>query len=381
MSEEEEVDWDWFPFEGLDFRTKPPYCGHCCKHLMNACFLVHIDQPVQMCSGCRLAYYCSRDCQVADRSNHKRACKTIKKQRELVQREEDVARSKGYFETHVGDLWDVAFPYCKARYDLALLIHPAAYQSNIIESWKEMNMHFQELLRLVHNFEGYDYGLATKFPTFLLHEGRDDDAYAYVRYYMRRWYSGPMVDPSLLTLYERTNQGDWIYPREQGCRFNNFFEECPNIIPEFCDVKLLVVIWLVKKRLLCMAIARDKAFQCFVATSSGGSLVERNHDVGYHILSFLIDYDFDDPAEYGPWLDVQNAQLDELSDRIDIINPDLLPNFANAREILSQPTPALYELNYGMGQVWGLLNDCHKHLDTLPGLENWIAHRYGRERS
>ena len=124
----------------------------------------------------------------------------------------------------MGNFWEVAFPYCKAQYDLVLLIHQAAYQSNILNNWKEMNMHLQELLRLSHKFDGYDYGLGGKFPLFLLHEGCDNDAYAFVRYSMLWWYSGPSVDPSLLTLHEGTNQGDWIYPKDRGCCFNDFFE-------------------------------------------------------------------------------------------------------------------------------------------------------------
>lgn len=86
-----------------------------------------------------------------------------------MQSEEEKARAKGSFDNDVGDFWEVAFPYIKARYDLALLIHPAAFQSNILDNWKEMNSHLQEVLRLTHKHDGNDYGIRTKFAMFLLH--------------------------------------------------------------------------------------------------------------------------------------------------------------------------------------------------------------------
>ena len=100
----------------------------------------------------------------------------------------------------------MAFPYIKARYDLALLIHPAAYQSNILDNWQEMNAHFQGIIRLINKHDGNDFGITIKFPMFLLHEGRDDDAYAFVRYSARRWYSGSDVDPAFYKIQDGTSE-------------------------------------------------------------------------------------------------------------------------------------------------------------------------------
>ena len=141
------------------------------------------------------------------------------------------------------------------------------------------------------------------------------------------------------------------------------------------------MIWLVKKRLLTKAFTKEKAFQCFLATTGRNSLFERNVNVSFHILSFLHEYDLDNQDDYSAFLMSQDKQLDELSDHIDALNPNLLPNFANARGILVQPAPAHNEMKYGMGQVWGILNDCHKHLNMLPGLEAWLEQHYQRHAS
>ena len=369
-------DWTWWPFEGIDWRTKRPYCRGCCCNFAGILLLLQKPafKPVKTCSGCKLVYYCSRECQVNDRASHKRACKTIQKQRELVQREEHKARAAGYFESHVGDFWQVAFPYIKARYDLALLIHPAAYQSNILDNWQEMNAHFQGIIRLINKHDGNDYGITMKFPMFLLHEGRDDDAYAFLRYSAHRWHSSSDVDPALYKVQDETKEGDFIWPREENCRYNDFFVDCPNLVDEFQDIHILVVLWLIKKRLLCICASREHAFQEFVGTESGQSLFGRNHDVGYTVLSFLTVYNIDNPGEGRHWVVSQNEQLNEISRRIDALNPNVLPSFRNPTAFLqARPEPPPRdEMMYGMGQVWAILNDCNKHLEMLPGLAEWV---------
>lgn len=372
-------DWEFIPFEGLDFRTKQPYCAHCQKHWADAlCFGLPPPKPVKKCSACKLVYYCSRECQLADRNIHKRACKTIKKQRELVATNEASLRKSSvpFFETHVGDFWDLAFPYVKSRYDLALLIHPSAFETNLLGSVQEMNGHMQELLRLIHNHVGnHDYGMSQKFPNFLLHEGRDDEAYAFCRFVMQRWYSG-----NTDSLHEGSAEGDFIYPCEQNCRFNNFLQECPDLVNEEC-VSFLVVIWLIKKRLLCTIVSRDKAFRTFLATERGQRLDTKNRDVCFHIHSFLVGQGDDEGLEgMRAWLENQDRQLDELSDRIDAVNPILIPAFADPMAVLGRPMPAWDPDGgalRGEAQVWCILSDCHRYLDCLPGLVDWIAQRYG----
>ena len=63
----------------------------------------------------------------------------------------------------------MAFPYIKARYDLALVIHPAAYQSNILDYWQELNAHFQGIIRLINKQSPMTemiLGSQSSFPCF-----------------------------------------------------------------------------------------------------------------------------------------------------------------------------------------------------------------------
>jgi hypothetical protein len=299
-----------------------------------------------------------------------------------VQREEEAVRSRGYFATHVGDFWDVAFPYVKARYDLALLIHPSAYQTNILASWQEMNFHLQELMRLTHNFTGNDLGMGNKFSAFLLHEGRDDDAYAVSRYLLKRWSSTGLVDPSLEKLHVGSIEGAWIYTREKDCRYNDIFLDCPNMVNDATTAFNLVVIWLIKKRLLCQFGARERGLTEFARTRGGISLLLRNLDVGLQIKSFLVPYDIDHPESLQHWVESQDNQLNAVSDRIDSLNSLIIPSFANPKEIITGHFPTPSGLGFGevnpLDQLWYILNDCHKFLECLPGLNTWLAQRYGR---
>ena len=50
--------------------TSTSTCAKCVKSQASA------ESPLQRCSGCRAAYYCSKDCQKADWKNHKKDCRS-----------------------------------------------------------------------------------------------------------------------------------------------------------------------------------------------------------------------------------------------------------------------------------------------------------------
>ena len=291
-------DWDFIPYEGLDFRTKLPYCNYCESDFANTIGFnngqlysskKNTANVLKKCVACKLVYYCSKECQKYDWKNHKVSCNTIKKQRQKVlQLEQEtklsLGRRKGGGDpsdddnNEIGNYWNVAFPYVKAKYDLALLIHPSAYQTNIINSWKEMNNHLQELLRLTYNNNEHDYGLSSKFGFFLLHEGcsRDDDSYSFCCHMMHRWYhnddEGIQEDTTTnnngnsffafkTNGADNTKQGDWIYPKMTNCRYNNFFTDCPSNMIDEEAVTYYVIVWLIKKRLLSFLMNRMNAFR------------------------------------------------------------------------------------------------------------------------
>ena len=47
-----------------------------------ACELCHRRDGVKRCAACLAIYYCGRECQVADRPEHKVPCNLIKKSRQ-----------------------------------------------------------------------------------------------------------------------------------------------------------------------------------------------------------------------------------------------------------------------------------------------------------
>ncbi|KAG9252919.1 uncharacterized protein F5Z01DRAFT_682176 [Emericellopsis atlantica] len=99
-----------------------------------ACELCHRQGDVMRCAACQAVYYCGRECQAADRDDHKMPCKVIKKARSHYEREYeklrdmrgDILTPERVFETQVGRFWGIleTRPYMRARYGLvdALLL-------------------------------------------------------------------------------------------------------------------------------------------------------------------------------------------------------------------------------------------------------------------
>jgi hypothetical protein len=53
------------------------------------------------------------------------------------------------------------------------------------------------------------------------------------------------VDPAFYKIQDGTSKGDFIWPREENCRYNDVFADCPNPMSDFQEIYLLVVLWLV----------------------------------------------------------------------------------------------------------------------------------------
>lgn len=136
-----------------------------------------------------------------------------------------------------------------------------------------------------------------------------------------------------------------------------------------------MVLWLIKKRLLCTYVGRHKAFLAFVSgTDAGQHLFDMNRDVGFVILGFLTGFEVDEHEVFAQWIQSQDEQLNELSRRIDGINPGVFPALADTERTvllrgLRGPTTSFHEDSW----LLSILNDCIKHLDTLPGIEDWLA--------
>jgi len=380
---------DWFLYDGVDPRLKGPYCNHCCKDWANAVVRIapHLPKPpekkLQKCASCRLVYYCCRDCQTADWKTHKQFCKRIKSMRLDIQKKEALIPTR-LFKTQVGNFWELAFPYVKARFDLALSVYyTLASHSNCIDHWEEGCGQLQELLRLCHNHDGYDLGLKDKFPYILVDFGRDDDAYAYCRYWVKRMYGNRSSSDGELydRLHENSKPGDWIYPREHNCRFKNFFDECTGVDPNDIGPLFLAAVWLIKRKLLCAMVSAEHAYACFLNTDSAqeGS-IQQEHTI--RVFEYLLGFDITGPTAFRDMVERQDAELNRISDIIDSKNRDVLPSFLAEPRQCDQllyrypPGPSGTE-QYDRYVAWGISHNASKTLAVLPGLQKWIKRRYG----
>lgn len=94
--------------------------------LNKQCFVCRSKDKVQVCAACKVVHYCGREHQVADRSDHKDACKSIKKSRQTLDDEErklraqpgDMFTPENVFESGVGHFWGIheTRPYMRARF-------------------------------------------------------------------------------------------------------------------------------------------------------------------------------------------------------------------------------------------------------------------------
>ena len=118
-----------------------------------------------------------------------------------------------------------------------------------------------------------------------------------------------------------------------------------------------------------------------MTTIGGQYLCTRNKDVGYTVLSFLVNFDIRSGIDgFHEVILEQERQLTELSDRIDSVNDQIIPSFLQWESVLSEPIPdignSMDTPATGRVQVYLILNDCHRHFECLPGLDTWIRQRY-----
>jgi hypothetical protein len=307
-----------------------------------------------------------------DWKNHKILCRIFKKLREKLDHEALKIKAILDDPTMIGNeiFWEPGggFWYVKARFDLALALHNVAFHYNIWEYWEELLMHMQEVLRLGHLFVGYDLGVRVKFPMFLLSVGRLDDAYAFCRYMVKREAESNQIS---LTIQKGSKEGDWIYPREKNCRFNNFLQECSEVDPTTMNIHHLFAVWLVKKKALSMYFTTMRAWVCFCSTKFGERFLD-HADLSSEILGFLTDVDaFDSWHEYDLVIPQHDAELNQLADHVHNRNPYIFP-------LMLTTLPSAFLSNRREHDsdnetiAWHVLNNCRYSLLTLPGIKKWL---------
>lgn len=365
------------PYDGVDLRLKDPYCFCCQKQCANNWLVRPPPKKLLKCKGCDFAYYCSREDQRADWKSHKPLCTLIKRHRKHM--EKTMPQDAFMTSSSVsGNFWrfPLTFYYVKAKYDLALQLHQPAFEMNASWIWKEVNYEMQECLRLCHLHNGADLGMRGKFPLFLLNVDRDDDVYSYCRYWIPRenrvYTEGFDDDGDYDYLHIGSKEGDWIYPREEGCRSRDFFEDCPDTDPNEMDNQMLLAVWLVKMKIRCYYGIIPQLWVHFTSTKLGRSLGDDLNEV---ILDFLTD------CEAGTGLSME-AQCDRLGDQLDRNVPSLLPALLNPEPLFSQTLPRQPEVQLvGIRgtplEAYHILYSCMKCAESIPDLRRWLEVRYG----
>ncbi|ODA78084.1 hypothetical protein RJ55_06687 [Drechmeria coniospora] len=156
-----------------------------------ACELCRREDGLKRCSACQAVYYCGRDCQAADREEHRMACKEIKRARRHYESEYERLRDmpgdfltpERMFETQVGRFWGFleTRPYMRARFGLvnALLLHYGTVGGPVDVVQASLD-HLLDMMRLCRSD---NMGLRQLVPSQYVRLGRDQDAYDFVKWH------------------------------------------------------------------------------------------------------------------------------------------------------------------------------------------------------
>ena len=134
--------------------------------------------------------------------------------------------------------------YSMALTNLADSYWDAAYNCEIKVVWERALFHNLELLRLDAWCADV---IRIRVPFILLYLNREDDAYAFTRYWL-------MIEDlnydQILAPHRRSREGDWIYPIEPNCHYLDIRKECPKLEEVKSIVPYLVVLAIIKLRIV-----------------------------------------------------------------------------------------------------------------------------------
>jgi hypothetical protein len=151
--------------------------------------------------------------------------------------------------------------YMKERMTLIYKLSCHARESKTEEAWSLVAEHYLECLRLSMNDNN---GLRFALPFVLLRLNREDDAYCFCRYWIFKMNHERESDRRL---HRESNEGDWIYPKQENCRYFDIFAECENI-EDHSDLSSLIALAAIKMRLVAVFDARIEELERISSSTS-----------------------------------------------------------------------------------------------------------------
>ncbi|GAX29228.1 hypothetical protein FisN_28Lh054 [Fistulifera solaris] len=312
-------------YEGKDINLKEePYCFACQYYDDRS-----VVSELKRCSRCHAAWYCSAQCQKRHFQEHRSLCKRIGGETNIVDlmayplqhipMDDTVIN---LFETHVGELGaiDVAKDYLDALSSLANSCWNSAYEWEVKEVWEKSLSHYLELLRLD---VGHRCETRFRVPFILLYLNRDDDAYCFMRYWIN---FGVEDDDTILARHASSRQGDWLYPVEPNCRYNDVAEESSSKLEETqYTLPHLVALAIIKMRIVAMGNAISQTLD-FTFQETACKQIQEVRPIVQEVLA-----GFD--------INSQHQQLDRILDLIYHGEPSLLSTILESVHISETRRP------------------------------------------
>ncbi|GAX21869.1 hypothetical protein FisN_30Hu070 [Fistulifera solaris] len=349
-------------YEGKDpFLREEPCCLHCFKTP---------DTKLVKCSRCQIAWYCNETCQKEHFPKHRDFCKHVSECHIKVQLMKEYLRSEpqeSVFETDIGNFWgrEDTIPFMQSTFMLASWYFVAAHESDIREVLEKALFVLLEHLRLGVLDEREARWRA---PFFLLSLNRDDDAYSFIRYWVRfkELLDLDQDDFQIPDNYLNSKEGDWIYPRETDCRYLDVFQDIwSNENAQETELAFLVALLIIKLRI----VAAHDAAKFSIELALGGVAGQRIQEVQPAIEEMVIRQDAD--------VEGQREQVHRLMDVIHDKNPSVLLALLNPRPVMEESKP-----KSGVpSDVHRILMDCKAVYYRVPGAVELLKERLGSIQS
>lgn len=358
------------PYQGKDpSLVEDPHCFKCFEKPFS---------PLLRCSRCKIAWYCGSKCQKAHyKSIHGEVCKQVACMIERVEELEIPLRAvatldlsfnmqiENLFETQVGCFWGLTETrkYLCARQSLSEVYWILTYGHEVKEIYEKALFHNLELMRLCI---GDDLDARYHTPFILLNLNRDDDAYTFIRYWMRLHSGERIQEEEIRKRHSQSCEGDWIYPRETNCRYRDIFDEIPHYDERFHSLAFLMALAIIKLRIVAAHDAASRSVDLALQTSYGPSI----HEVRSQLIEMLVGCNVH--------VEDQRRQVKRLFDLIHQNNPSMLPSILNPRPMKVQPPPESRSIGHP-SEVYEVLKNCHRGFVRVPGGVEMLVQRFGKK--